>query len=670
MQGSKFFEQVGKKPPFSRLHPQVGAFFKEYLSHEKVITFQGRRVVNTHFPPYPSRAFEQLVEQFSLVGDSRERRLYSVTIGVTNRCGYRCWHCYNAGRSQQDMPLALLREMAPQFQALGAATVTLSGGEPLLREDLEEIVGAFDDRSCAVLNTTGWGLTEERARRLRDRGLFGMGVSLDTTDPEEHDRLRGKPGAFRAAMEALKIAGRAGLYPYVIALGTRSFLEREHFRSYMRFVQEAGALEVHVLEPNATGRLANRPDVVLSEREREVLLGYQQEVARDDRLPVLSTFLYLESPEAFGCGAGLTHLYVDGSGEVCPCNLVPLSFGNVAREPLQRILAKMGRYFCKPRLSCVGRLLAPHIPDGELPTPPQVSLRICEEALPVAHELPRFFRVRSEARGEVGRDELRSAYDRVWGDYEEFWLTEAGKPIEDLIARIPFGGMKRIFEAGCGTGFATVRLAGRLGASGRVTAVDLSEGMLTEARRRAERMAVSNVQFVAGDALQALTGERAFDLVFSSWVLGYIPLKAFLGAARRALGGEGRLGFVVHKEDSPYEPLEIFHDLIARDPSVLQKRVAFDFPRDMAHVRRAVTGAGLVVEDLWEGQIVFRYKSAAEVLEHLLKSGAGTAFYDAVDPAKRPFLEREFLRILGERHQGQPIIEVVHDYISCIAARP
>ena len=105
-------------------------------------------------------------------------------------------------------------------------------------------------------------------------------------------------------------------------------------------------------------------------------------------------------------------------------------------------------------------------------------------------------------------------------------------------------------------------------------------------------------------------------------------------------------------------------------PSILLKRVAFDFPRDLGHVQHEVESAELRVEHLWDGKITFRYASPEEVLEHLLKSGAGTAFYDAVDPTRRESLEQEFLQRLAGRHQGGPEYHVVHDYISCVAEKP
>ena len=72
----------------------------------------------------------------------------------------------------------------------------------MLREDLEEIACSFEDRTYLTLNTTGDGLTNSRARSLRDSGIFAVGVSLDSTNPDDHDQLRGKKGAFNTSQTA------------------------------------------------------------------------------------------------------------------------------------------------------------------------------------------------------------------------------------------------------------------------------------------------------------------------------------------------------------------------------------------------------------------------------------------------------------------------------------
>jgi MoaA/NifB/PqqE/SkfB family radical SAM enzyme/cyclopropane fatty-acyl-phospholipid synthase-like methyltransferase len=629
MRADEFLGQVAVKPPFSKMHPKIAAFFRDYISCEKVVKFEDTFVLNTHFPPYPSHAFDNMVKHFHQIGEVAERSLYSVTLGVTNRCTYNCWHCYNAGRSQRDIPLSSFKEIAAQLQTLETVRVTVSGGEPLLRDDLEEIAGAFDDTTSLNLNTTGEGLTKERACALRENGVFALGVSIDSNQPDEHDRLRGKKGAFETALQALRLASENSLYPYIITVATHEFLQPQRFYSFMKFAAETGALEVHLLEPSATGKLAGQSNVLLSEAERQQIIHYHKDVAQDDDLPILSTF-----------------------------------------QPLLDILTRMDDHFRKPRTHCVGHLLASHMPEGPLPTPPEISEVICERHLPRSHSVPLFFQIRAEAQETVGKEELRLAYDGIHEDYDEFWLSEAGSPIEALVAKLSFQGEKTVLEAGCGTGFATVLIAGKLKEPDRLTAVDLSEGMLVEARRRARTRGIHGIKFIKADALDILSADGPFDIVFSSWVLGYIPLKSFFAATQRALARNGQLAFIVHKENSPRDELAIFWELIAKDPSALLKRVSFDFPRDIDHVRQEITSAGMEVLDLCDGKITFHYDTPEEVLQHLLKSGAGTAFYEAIDPNKRVALEKEFLKCLADRRRNSPIYDVSHDYIMCIARNP
>jgi MoaA/NifB/PqqE/SkfB family radical SAM enzyme/SAM-dependent methyltransferase len=664
MRGDEFFREMASRPPFTKLHPRMASFLKDYLSREKVVRLGDSIVINTNFPPYPSPAFDRFAEGFSQAGSGAQRRLHSVTLAVTNRCSYRCWHCYNAGRSQEDLPLERLRELARELAGFGAVCVTLTGGEPLLRQDLEDVVSSFDSGFYLTLGTTGAGLTAERAAGLKARGLFAVGISLDSEDEAEHDRGRGVPGAFRTALEALRLAREASLYSYFVAVASPRLLEEERFFSFLRFARDHGAYEVHLLEPCPIGRLKGKPEAKLSARDAQRILDYQARVAQDDSLPALSAFAYIESPEAFGCGAGLTHLYIDGGGEVSPCNFVPLSFGSIASSPLAPILERMGRHFRQPRTGCIGHLLSRHIPDGAVPAPPEVSERVCAEHLPKSHAVPRFFRVRAEAVEEAGGAELKAAYDAIHSDYDDFWLCEAKKPIEDLVSRLDWTGREKVFEAGCGTGYATALVSRRLDRGGTLLAADLSAGMLALARKRLA--GAKNVSFREADALELLRGQSDLDLVITSWVLGYIPVAPFFQAAARALKPGGRLAFIVHQEDSPRRELRLFFAVGANDPDMLSMKVDFDFPPP-ERVARELVAAGLRQEQLWEGAATFRYGSPRRVMEHLLKSGAGTAYYNAVRPERRAEAEERFLSLLEADNAGRPDYEVRHDFTGGVA---
>ena len=88
------------------------------------------------------------------------------------------------------------------------------------------------------------------------------------------------------------------------------------------------------------------------------------------------------------------------------------------------------------------------------------------------------------------------------------------------------------------------------------------------------------------------------------------------------------------------------------------------------HTRQEYYDAGFSDLQPWEGAAVFRYDSPQDVLEHLLNSGAGTAFYDAIAPHRRDALTRDFLEALAARHPPGVDYEVPHEFIACVARRP
>ena len=123
------------------------------------------------------------------------RRPVLVTFEVTMRCNASCAFC-DYWKTSPDMKAKELTSFVDAAKAFDPMIITWSGGEPLLRKDLEEIIGAVD-RAVAykwmTLITHGAMLTVERARSLWDAGVGQFSVSLDYLDAR-HDRARGIPG--------------------------------------------------------------------------------------------------------------------------------------------------------------------------------------------------------------------------------------------------------------------------------------------------------------------------------------------------------------------------------------------------------------------------------------------------------------------------------------------
>lgn len=115
-------------------------------------------------------------------------------VNVTGRCNSRCSYCraWREGSGAEDPTRAELLDLMRQITELGCKAVGFSGGEPLLRDDLEEIIAKARECGLAVgMVSNGLLLTPERARGLAQAGLGGLSISLDSLDPVTYHALRG-----------------------------------------------------------------------------------------------------------------------------------------------------------------------------------------------------------------------------------------------------------------------------------------------------------------------------------------------------------------------------------------------------------------------------------------------------------------------------------------------
>jgi MoaA/NifB/PqqE/SkfB family radical SAM enzyme len=123
---------------------------------------------------------------------------------VTPRCESFCGFCeHRAEGAFEELDLAALRRISDELGAAGALMVSLSGGDPLLRSDLEAVVAAVARHHFPLLTTHGWQVTPERARALWAAGLEAATVTLDHADPARQDAATGQPGSHARAVRAL-----------------------------------------------------------------------------------------------------------------------------------------------------------------------------------------------------------------------------------------------------------------------------------------------------------------------------------------------------------------------------------------------------------------------------------------------------------------------------------
>ena len=371
---------------------------------ERIRRFRGQYLLSSFVPPMPSRAFVRFLEgtaRDEADGDlmenlSRLRRTapLSTYVAVTERCTYKCAHCSaRFGTPGRDLTTAQWIQIIRSLQDVGTAYLGITGGEPLLRNDLEQILAAIDDRSTTILFTNGSQLSLARAQSLRRSGLFALAVSLDSPHERKHNEIRGHAQAFERALAAVRHARRAGLYTVVQSVVSKSDLSRETLFRLFRLVREHGAHEIRLHQPALAGALLeNRSadDVLFSEQDRQKMFAIQFDANRRFfGLPKVSSFPYTEGPDKFGCCAGILHSYVTAQGELTPCDFIPVSFGNVLQGDLRDLYARMRDAMGGAHLRCVAMRIGALLRDRELPVRGEEAEEICRSV--AANECARFY---------------------------------------------------------------------------------------------------------------------------------------------------------------------------------------------------------------------------------------------------------------------------------------
>ncbi|MBN2217295.1 MAG: radical SAM protein [Pirellulales bacterium] len=360
------------------------AFLWRWLADQRLTRHRGQWVIHSFLPPFPGRGFDRTFENLLPGGP---RRLHSAFLALTDQCPADCSYC--SMKNRRPAP-PLNREewlgVIEQVHGLGASLIGLTGGEPLLRPDLPELVRAAHEGGAeVVLFTSGLGATPERIDQLCDAGLWAMGVSLDRTSAEAVDRACRVPGAFDAALAALAASRRSGLYTFISAVADRDLVASGEHRRLHELGRRLGIHELRLTEAMPCGGLAvDGQDRLLTPEQVAELRQFHRATNRRGRGPKVCASCEVESPEFIGCVAGAFHLYVDPAGEACPCDFTPLGFGNVRQEPLDAIWRRMTQAMGGPRRGCFiheqAATIRRHADGRGYPLPREVSCHVAAQA--------------------------------------------------------------------------------------------------------------------------------------------------------------------------------------------------------------------------------------------------------------------------------------------------
>ena len=271
-----------------------------------------------------------------------------VSWNTTNACNMYCAHCYrDAGsRAAEELTTDEAKSMLDSIAEAGFKIMIFSGGEPLMRPDILELVRyAANLKLIPVFGTNGTLITEQKAEELKAAGAKGMGISLDSLDKNKHDEFRRFPGAWEGAVRGMKNCRKVGL-PFQMHTTVMDWNQGE-LEQMTDFAVELGAKAHHFFFLVPTGRAATiEAEALRAETYENVLtriMKKQLEVSIELKPTCAPQFVRIarqmgqEIRFRRGCLAGLSYCIVSPRGKVQPCAYLNIELGDVRETSFAEI---------------------------------------------------------------------------------------------------------------------------------------------------------------------------------------------------------------------------------------------------------------------------------------------------------------------------------------------
>lgn len=291
---------------------------------------QGRRHALRKAKP---RVHEKVLQYETRV--NRGESIAIIQFQYDYRCNLRCQHCCISmmAHDRPRLTLAHVSDLCHQADTMGLAHFVITGGEPLIFPDFDDLVETIGpNRFYISCDTNGWYLDQQRARHLKSIGIDKIQLSLDSIDPEEHDAFRGRAGSHARALRAIDATLDAGLNLILATVVTRKSLRSENFITLLEFANARG-VGVFVTFAKPVGAWQGCHDLLVDHAD----LAYEREL--EEKYNVFTHLTPAYGLE-LGCIAVKRMISITPYGDVMPCPYIHVSLGNILEEPLADIVSR------------------------------------------------------------------------------------------------------------------------------------------------------------------------------------------------------------------------------------------------------------------------------------------------------------------------------------------
>lgn len=329
---------------FTFMESVQNELLNKVLGHSKTIGYeQGCPVFSIFYPAIMSAAYRQYTTSL-LLGMMRNKTIpATVNFAITDECDNHCSDCYFNRQKKIGKQLLTTKEIKTTIQkatAMGVSTLVLVGGEPLIHPDIIEIVKCINTKKLNLFMFTNGNRLAEMAMPLKKAGLNRVFVSLQYPDAERHDQFTQHPGSYENVLKGINAAKKGkmlvGISAKIAFDTTPADLERMFLLGH-----EMGVAEFYVtkiIDPNY-------PKVSFDPEQDEYYQIVQKFNQNKKYKFGILYYPYTSSYNALGgCSAGGNRFYITPYGEVTPCDLVRVPFGNAKEDDLNLIWHKITSY--------------------------------------------------------------------------------------------------------------------------------------------------------------------------------------------------------------------------------------------------------------------------------------------------------------------------------------
>src|SRR3989344_871664 len=265
---------------------------------------------------------------------------YIINLEVTNKCNLNCFFCRAEANKHLENELTKenIYDLFKDLKKMGVSHISITGGEPLVRKDLPEIIDIGSKMGFKFSISTNGTLIKTVPISMLKK-IKQIRISLDAARAELHNKMRGSKDAFKKTIEGVAYLVSHNIFPLL-----RFTAHRGNSMEVLPFIKLASGLKIKVIKINRIipilGCVFNAKEQLTPKEYKTVLVRasnvakkYGIELSSDHPI-TFKLFKNVKNCKFGGCAAGIVHIHINSRGEIFPCQYLPIRLGSIRKDKI------------------------------------------------------------------------------------------------------------------------------------------------------------------------------------------------------------------------------------------------------------------------------------------------------------------------------------------------